>query len=68
MTLKDLVKNCGNIQEGKITKLRVWEHRGNYLGEWKNDQINKIDVFIKADNKVSRFDIIGKRLEVIIIG
>lgn len=66
MTLKELVKSCGNIQKGKITKLRVWDTRNNYLGEWEEDHINKIDVFVKADNKVSRFDVIGKRLEVII--
>jgi len=67
MTLNELVKSCGNIQKGKITKLRIWNTRNNYLGEWEGiEQIAKIDMFVKAKNSVHRFDIIGKRLEVII--
>lgn len=67
MTLKELVKNFGNIQKGKITKIRVWDIRNNYLGEWEGiEHIAKIDMFIKANNLVHRFDVIGKRLEVII--
>lgn len=68
MTLKELVKAFGNIQEGKITKVRVWSDSGfNYEGDWEGlNNINRIEVFVKADYKVKRFDIIGKRLEVIL--
>ena len=68
MTLIELVKAFGNIQEGKITKVRVWSDGGfNYEGEWEGtNNINTIEVFVKANHKVKRFDIIGKRLEVIL--
>jgi len=68
MTLNELVNTCGNIKRGKINKVLVWNHRGDYLGEWEGKQIDRMHVFVLAHNPVVEFHTTTKKLEVIIRG